>query len=84
MKYAMQSSGWSSAIKATVFHGVSGSILTFQAQDLWGPSLVMHIPPAVADATAAAFNKAMAEHEAKTASVFPAPEPRSVDGLAEW
>lgn len=83
MKYALTSSVHVDHLEATTFHCGGVAILTFKGGILNG-SLCLHIPPAVADATAAAFNKAMAEHEAKTASVFPAPESRSVDGLAEW
>ena len=53
---------------ARSFDGESHTILCFD--DKYGISRVtLHrVPPAVADATAAAFNKAMAAHNAKEAS----------------
>ena len=64
MKYAMQSSVHVDEIKASVWTSDDGerSILSFESGVLTG-TLSMHIPPAVAQATADAFNKAMREHE---------------------
>lgn len=63
--YAMQSSVHARHIEARTWTTPDGesAILTFSSGILSG-NLSMHIPPSVADATAAAFNEAMRAHEA--------------------
>ena len=63
MKYAMQSSVHADNITASVWTSENSerSILSFSSGILTG-TLSLHIPPAVAQATAAAFNEAMEDH----------------------
>lgn len=66
MKYAIQSSTQVETLEATVFDAKGGrAILTFQ--EGIGRNINMHIPLSVAQATADAFNAAMAAHEAEEA-----------------
>lgn len=70
MKYALQSSVHVDSIEAHSFHCSSGAaILSFKSGILTG-TLSLHIPPSVADATADAFNEAMAEHERQEQQKF--------------
>ena len=64
MKYAMQSSVHADNITASVWTSENSerSILSFSSGILTG-TLSLHIPPSVAQATAAAFNEAMREHK---------------------
>lgn len=66
MNHAMTSMSHHKSIKADVWRspGVDRAILTFQGSH---GQFSLHIPPSVAQATADAFNKAMAENEGEKA-----------------